>query len=152
MTAIADLPRIFMDDMATLFAGKLIGSGISRNVYTFGHNADYVLKVEYSQGYYQNTAEWLIWERVRGVKAIADWFAPCNSISDMGRWLIQRRTTAVTIDELRKKVPRVPVFFTDLKVGNWGRLGKRIVCHDYGSALVTEYGLTSRMKKADWWE
>ena len=152
MTAIQDVPNIMLQDMATLFAGSLIGGGLSRNVYSYGTDDTYVIKFEYAAGYFQNTMEWQVWSRVKEVPAIAAWFAPCNHISNMGRWLIQRRTTPVTIAELRKKLPRVPAVFTDLKVGNWGRLGKRIVCHDYGLTLITEHGMSAKTRKADWWE
>lgn len=152
MTAIQDVPNIMLQDMATLFAGQLIGSGITRNVYSYGINDDWVLKFEYGEGYFQNTKEWLVWNYVRDVPNVSAWFAPCNHISSMGKWLIQRRTKPVTIDELRKELPRVPVFFTDLKVGNWGCIGKRICCHDYGTSLITQDGVTTKTRKADWWE
>ena len=152
MTAIQEVPNIMLQDMATLFAGQLIGGGMSRNVYSYGVSDEYVIKFEFGQGDFQNTKEWLVWNYVRDVGAIAAWFAPCNHISHMGRWLIQRRTTPVTIDELRKELPRVPALFTDLKVGNWGRIGKRVVCHDYGTCLITQEGVTTKTRKAEWWE
>lgn len=152
MTAIQDVPNIMLQDMATLFAGHYIGGGISRNVWSYGLGDEYVLKFEYGEGRFQNTREWLVWTHVREVSGIASWFAPCNHISSMGKWLIQRRTTPVTLAELRKEMPRVPLFFTDLKVGNWGRIGKRIVCHDYGTCLITQDGITTKTRKADWWE
>jgi hypothetical protein len=152
VTAIQDVPNIMLQDMATMFAGQFIGSGLSRNVYEYGVSHEYVIKFEFGHGDFQNTKEWLVWEYVREVPNVAAWFAPCKQISHMGRWLIQRRTTPVTIDELRKELPRVPAHFTDLKVGNWGRIGKRICCHDYGTSLITQEGVTTKMRRADWWQ
>lgn len=152
MTAIQDVPNIMLQDMATMFAGQLIGSGMSRNVYSYALTGDYVIKFEFGEHEFQNTKEWLVWLHVKEVKNIAAWFAPCNQISHMGRWLLQRRTKPVTIAELRKELPRVPAVFSDLKVGNWGRLGKRIVCHDYGTCLITQEGVSTKTRRADWWE
>lgn len=44
------------------------------------------------------------------------------------------------------------MFFSDQKPENWGWLGDRIVCHDYGTALTTEYELTKRLRNANWLE
>lgn len=147
-----DLPRVSVLDALTLICGELIGEGLSRRVYAHATDQTRVIKFEFAKLYFQNTIEATVWKRVRDSKELARWFAPVVVISDHGRWAIQARTQPVTLEELRRKLPRVPAFFTDLKAGNWGRLGKRIVCHDYGSLLITEQGLTTRMRKADWWE
>lgn len=60
---------------------------------------------------------------------------------------MQSRTKPIEACELPKEVP---AFFCDLKAANWGRLGKRIVCHDYGNNPLMEKGMTTRMKKAVW--
>lgn len=47
---------------------------------------------------------------------------------------------------------RMPAFLTDMKRTNYGLIGKQVVCHDYGTNLLMQMGLTKRMKKADWWD
>src|SRR5690606_24055767 len=131
--SLEDLPRVTLLDAMTLFCGELIGSGISRQVYVFDLDPTRVIKFEFARTYYSNTLEAQMWSRVRDVKGIAAWFAPVYFISDHGRWMIQARTMPVTLDELRKEVPRVPMCFIALKAGHWGRLNGRIVCHDYGN-------------------
>lgn len=153
MTSIYDLPISTKDDAFTLFCGNRLGGGMTRVVYEFGYGkSDFVIKCEAGQGH-QNSMEFAVWKTVSDEhKSLMRWFAPCTHISDFGRWLIQRRTRPVTIDELRKELPKVPAFFSDMKVGNWGRLGKQIVCHDYGSYFVLHHGLTKAMRRAEWWE
>lgn len=46
----------------------------------------------------------------------------------------------------------MPIFFTDFKYLNYGFYDGRIVCHDYGTSLIFEHGMTKRTKKAEWWE
>jgi hypothetical protein len=148
-----ELPIAAKDDALTLLCGELLGAGASRHVYTYVPNpTDTVIKVEMERRWFQNVKEWMVWEAVRHVDHARPWFAPAIRISEFGVFMLQERTRPVTLAELRKELPRVPAFFTDLKVGNWGRVGKRIVCHDYGTCLTVENGLTRRMKRADWWE
>ena len=106
-----------------------------------------MVKVEVADGYFQNVAEYTVWESVRYIDDLKGWFAPVFRISDNGRFLIQARTKPV--DETRLP-ERVPSFFTDLQPSKWGSLNGRVVCHDYGLLLTTEKGLTTRMRKADW--
>lgn len=146
-----DLPNNAKDDGMTLLCLELLGSGLSRNVYTCTLNpSEWVIKVEMNAtGYFQNVAEYLVWKSVRDVKKISHWFAPILNISDSGLWMVQARTRPARGNELPKKVPR---FFTDTKIANWGWFEDRIVCHDYGTSLVTENGLTAHMQNAEWWE
>jgi hypothetical protein len=146
------LETFIKDDLLTIACGKQLGSGVSRAVYEF--NDDCVVKVEYDatrQGsLLQNAREMLVWREFSEYKVMKKWLAPCRYISRSGHWLIQEKTTPVTIDELRREAPRVPACFTDLKVANWGRLKGRIVCHDYGSLLLGKD--PEKTRKAVWWE
>lgn len=47
---------------------------------------------------------------------------------------------------------KVPAFLSDLKRTNYGMAGKFLVCHDYGTNLLFEHGMTTRLKKAEWWD
>jgi hypothetical protein len=147
-----DLPTSLKDDVMTLTCGELLGSGVSRQVYLYVPNpTDTVIKLQ-TDTRFQNQREWAVLESVKEAPELRKWFAPCICISDLGVWMLQERTTPVTLAELNRDVPKVPRFFTDLKAGNWGRIGKRYVCHDYGTALTTENGLTTRLKVAKWWD
>lgn len=144
-----DLPTSLKDDLLTLVCGEYLGAGCSRQVYWY--NSDTVIKIEVGKGWHQNAKEWHVWESVKNCEKLSPWFAPCIRMSDLCVYLLQARTQPVTLRELQREVPKVPVMFTDLKIGNWGRLGDRIVCHDYGSCLATEYGMSYKMKTAKWW-
>lgn len=141
-------------DAFTLLCDELLGRGQGREVYAVPFDRTLVVKLETvgKVQKFQNAAEWIVWESVQHDTRLARWFAPCVSISYSGLWLLQRRTSPVTLAELRKELPQVPASFTDLKVGNWGRLNGRIVCHDYGTAMTTQNGVTTRLKRAHWWE
>lgn len=160
MTRLYDLPDSLKDDALTLVCGKLLGSGVSRQVYAYVPNEkDTVIKLEVSEGWHQNALEWHVWNSVkRGTdtktKELKAWFAQCVQISSLGRWMLMERTYPVSLRELKKEIKKVPDVFTDLKVGNWGRLRNgRIVCHDYGTCLAIEHGLYNyRLRPAAWWE
>lgn len=139
------------EDLFRLVCWKSLGSGCYRHVFEF--NDTKVIKYELSSGKFANIAEYNIWKHLKeNCHPAMKWFAPCTAISPNGVWLVQERTTPVPIEILRKEVPRVPAYCTDLKAQNWGRLGKRIVCHDYAE-LNKDLGLSSlRMRKADWWD
>lgn len=132
------------EDFFDLMLGAELGSGISRRVFILKHGADnLVAKVE--KDGFQNVHEWNVWNRVEGT-AFAKWFAPAKALSPDGRVLIMERTIpAVDMPD------QVPAFFTDLKWENFGVLSdKRFVCHDYGTTLLVELGMTKRMRRAQW--
>lgn len=154
MTALQDVPVSVKDDAITLLCMTRVGSGVSRDVYACTLNPEkWVVKVETdADGRFQNVAEHLVWEAAQYMNDLKRWFAPVVNISDMGRWLVMERTSPVTLEELKRKVKQVPACFTDLKPSNWGKIGTRYVCHDYGVNMVTENGLNARLRKAEWWE
>lgn len=134
-------------DAFRMLTGKRLGGGMSREVYECELFPDCVVKVEDSAGFFQNVIEWETWSRVRGT-AYERWFAPCRWISPNGSILIMARTTELREHELPK---RMPVFLTDFKRQNYGRLGRQVVCHDYGTNLMFERGMTKRTRSASWW-
>jgi hypothetical protein len=142
---------VTVNDIVRMLLGKGIGAGIHRTVFEHGQDKTLVVKLENEAGSFANPQEWEVWERIRET-SLAKWFAPCVAISGAGAVLFQKRTEPVTLTVLRAELPQVPVFFTDLKVSNWGRFDGRIVCHDYANHLLYEKGMTGRMRKADWWE
>lgn len=133
-------------DFAYLFIGARLGGGAFREVFVNLANTAQVIKVEECAESFSNVAEWQVWEAVKDTEH-ARWFAPCVAMSACGTVMIQARTKPVEKEDLPAEVP---AFFTDLKPMNWGRLGDRIVCHDYGFHRMLERGMTKRMRKADW--
>ena len=135
-------------DLGFLIVGEKIGSGMSRDVYEYLPNKKYVIKVENYSNQFQNVLEYEIWNNIRWLpKHVSQWFAPCGSISPNGIFLLQERTR-----EPSKYPEKVPYFFKDLKKKNFGMIGKKFVCHDYGSFLREGHFSTQRMKKVEWYE
>lgn len=135
-------------DFFRLFTKEQLGQGSARAVYSCSIRPDLVIKFEDSSGSFQNIIEWETWRRVQGTK-FEEFFAPCEQISPCGTVLLQKRTTPVERDAYPKRLPR---FLTDLKRSNYGRLDGRFVCHDYGTNLLMEYGMTNKTNKVEWWE
>jgi hypothetical protein len=134
---------------------KPLGNGMSRQVFSTEVLSGCVIKVEERAGFFQNIIEWETWQRVKETD-YAKHFAKCFNISPDGRLLIMERTEPVH----RSMLPaRMPAFFTDFKLANYGivpagaREGVKVdlfVCHDYGTSLIFENGLTKRTKAVQW--
>ena len=136
-------------DLLTIVCGDKLGWGHGRHVYIFKPDPSLVIKFEYEERSFQNVLEWTVWDRIKEAPSVARWFCPIVDVSAGGTILLQKRTTPCE----DKKLPKmVPAYFTDLKRGNWGLLDGRVVCHDYGTTLLMEEGMTSRMVKAEWWD
>lgn len=143
---VEDLSPMILKDWMNYVLGKKIGNGIGRQVFVFELNPKWVVKVE--QSGYQNVIEYEMWKAAKGTK-YAKWFAPIEYMSGMGSVLLQQRTLPAP----RRAYPkRMPVFLGDYKYSNYGLLGGRLVCHDYGSAIIASNGLNGKMRKADWWD
>lgn len=146
---IHDLPTTARD-MASLFIGKRLGSGMSRTVYEHELDKTCVVKIESGGNRFQNVLEWEVWQTVKDTK-FAKWFAPCIDISPNGIILIQKKADLIPKSQYPKSIPR---FFMDTKFENFGMIGKQFVCFDYGTAHIDALNrsLTKKLKKADWWE
>lgn len=134
-------------DLFGLICGELLNFGISRRVYVYSPNSDFVIKFEDKAGWFQNVIEWETWEEVKETK-YKKWFAPCRMISPCGTALVMARTTPLAHDVYPKKLP---VFFNDFKYDNYGMFEKQLVCHDYGLSRLMTTGLTTRLRNAEWW-
>jgi hypothetical protein len=136
-------------DLYRLAVGERLGGGQDREVYEWRADPRFIVKFEVGARSFQNVVEWETWKRVQDHPA-RSWFAPCHSISDNGSILVMHRTTPLgPTDRLPTKVP---VFLTDLKRENFGRIDKRIVCHDYGmiGAILSSGYRTTKLKPARW--
>ncbi|HEX2099082.1 MAG TPA: hypothetical protein VHF69_00380 [Candidatus Synoicihabitans sp.] len=131
--------------------GAQVGEGVYRTVFECALAQELVLKIAKHEitWNFANVQEFTVWQAVQFTE-MAKWFAPCVDVSHGGLVLIQRKTEKVRAEELRRLLPKVPRFFTDLKAANWGRLDGRIVCHDYGNHLMLERGMGNVMRAADW--
>ena len=134
-------------DFLGLMLGKQIGDGVYREVYESKLDKTKVIKFETGEQSFSNVIEYETWIRVENTK-YAKWFAPVIEISSCGSVLVMEKTSPMSDREYPEKIP---AYFTDTKYENFGWLNGHIVCHDYGSHLLMEKGMTSRMKKADWW-
>lgn len=147
MTAFVEhLAPSILRDLASFVCADSLGSGLSRLVFVYRPNPKWVIKIE-EKGF-QNVLEQYVWSRVSETE-FKQWFAPIIDVSPLGTVILMERTRPARPEEYPEKVP---AFFTDLKRTNWGFLDGRMVCHDYGTNLLVECGLTKRMRKADWWD
>lgn len=147
------VPELTHVEAFDLLCDERIGYGMSRQVFTSKLLPGCVIKVEQDAGRFQNVVEWETWQRVRDTPA-SRWFAECKWISPNGHILIMERTRPAAANEFPDKVP---VFLSDLKRTNYGMArsnGEKewFVCHDYGTHLLFEHGMTKRLKKAEWWD
>lgn len=133
-------------DVAALVLGDCLGYGETRAIYEHALDKSLVVKVENGATNFCNISEWQIWQAVKDTE-FAKWFAPVVSIGPAGSVLTMRKCEPARREELPDKVP---AFFTDLKPENFGRLDGRIVCLDYGYHRFFEFGMTKRLRKADW--
>lgn len=146
-TYITEESSLIHRETALLFAGHKMGAGATRNVYACHTSPDCVIKVESASQSFDNIHEWTVWNQVKDTK-YAKWFAPCVSISPTGSVLLMKKTEQPRSNELPAKMP---AFFWDFALWNFGWYDGRLVCHDYGSIQeLLKHGLTSRMKPANW--
>lgn len=131
-------------DFWKLVAGDLIGEGVYRRVFNCALDPSLVIKVETTTGNFANVAEWNTWTNWQHCLSVADWLAPCVSISPNGLFMLQRKTTPLNMDRLPSHLPR---FLTDRKTSNYGMLGKRVVCHDYAYTVMT---MKEQLTRARW--
>lgn len=122
---IGDYPFV-AQDLARFALGDFIGSGAYRYVFEFDLIPNTVIK--YCPEADANVLEMAVWKAAKGQK-YAKWLAPCLHISFQGHFLIQRKCKPVKYTD---KLPKmIPDFFTDIKLENFGWIGKQLVCHDY---------------------
>lgn len=130
-------------ELKSIIYGKELGSGVSRTVYEYLPDKSCVIKVEETAGWFQNIREWEMWKDSQMIKEITKWLAPVIDISPCGLLLIQKRVLPLR----DKEVPtHLPAFLSDCKRDNYGIYEGRVVCCDYGTALMS---LSTRMRKVD---
>jgi len=134
-------------DLFRMLCGERIGKGTSREVYECAYDPRFVVKIESAPGSFQNVTEWNMWWDADRIPHAAEWLAPCVKISPCGIVLIQKRTKPA------KNYPKkLPEWLTDTKRTNYGMIGRRFVCHDYGVNTMRNSGLSKHLRKVDWWD
>lgn len=136
-------------DLILMICGKKLGQGYSRVVYEYNMDDKYVVKIEL-QNTDSNRAEFLLWYEVQGLKGskawVKEWFAPIKYCSPNGKILIMKRTK----QDFKKTRPnKVPSFFQDVKSDNFGWIGNKFVCHDYGS-IYNFIKYENKFQNIDW--
>lgn len=113
--------------------GQKIGAGSFRMVYEYNLDPEkYVIKLE-PNNTESNMSEYLLWDEIQGLcgelEWVKNWFAPILWCSPNGKILVMQKTE----EKPNKQRPKeVPAFFQDVKYDNWGWIGNKFVCHDYG--------------------
>lgn len=136
----------YQRELLEFICGERLGAGMSREVFRFALDDEYVIKFESIEHRFQNVEEMMTWQAVEHTR-FAKWFAPCKAISGCGRILLQRYAAPIAASNLPKEIP---AFFTDTKPGNWGLIGKQPVAMDYGRTMLMSRGLSNAMRKAQW--
>lgn len=151
MTQVFDeLPERVLRDMMSMIVGDKLGEGIDRVTYVWPTDPTKVVKFQVGQYYFQNHLEYTIWCRVKDTEH-AKWFAPCYGCSANGMVLLQKRTRP-----LPKNLPlEMPAFLTDFSRRNYGMIGNRIVCHDYGfpeilNQIFAKGSRALKLRKVEW--
>lgn len=149
-----DFPEEITSDLLSMMLGRKLGSGLNREVYEYKLDSDYVVKIELDSTEnhsFQNVEEYNAWCEVRFTK-FAKWFAPCKTISNSGKILIQRRVYPIMPESIETHYPKaempkkIPYFFTDIKRSTFGWMDGKFVCCDYGLNLLRTWGLTNKMQ------
>ena len=137
-----------MNELEQYIFGKKLGYGAYREVFEFIPNQEYVIKVALENGRAVNLLEEKLWWDIYETP-LAKWFAPVISVSESGKYLLQKKIEQIPKDQYPKMLPH---FFTDTKYSNFGYLkGKGFVCCDYGSFNIFR-GVSPKMVKVKWWE
>lgn len=133
-----------LEEYKDVLLGKKIGRGAYRDVYECSLNKKYVVKVENENNGFANMREWKVWEEVQ-YTPFEKWFAPCLMISNNGLILIQEK-----VKHSEDLPDKIPYFFTDIKPENFGYIGKKFVCCDYGSLMYQRTWSEKKMRNPKW--
>lgn len=135
-------------DLLRFCLGDFIGSGDYRMVFEWSFKPNTVVKYCDAEDCQANWTEYSIWESVKGTKN-EKWFCPVLGISPCGRFLLMKKAKPIkATDKFPKKIPN---FFTDTHTGNFGWIGKRLVCTDYQFIhRALDISFNTKMRNAEW--
>lgn len=139
---------LMLSDFIDMWCGKFVGSGSSRMVYEFTLNKTLVVKIDHTNGGFFNVAEWDTYHNIKNSHPkLAKYLAPCIQISNAGKVMLQQKTECIRSSQLPKSIP---FFLADTKLQNWGKLGNKVVCHDFANSRIYSH-VSQRMVKPEWW-
>jgi hypothetical protein len=143
-----DFGRINDSTLMKALCGQYKDHGSSRDVYQCKMHHDFVVKVQYN-GKFDNVLEHEIWGAIQYADWWAEWFAECVFISKTGKILIQQK---IILKPSKKDYPKkIPRFFTDIKIDNYGFVGDQLKCCDYAHVLGMLTGcMDKKMRRATW--
>lgn len=139
--------QMLVTDLVFMCLGPKIGSGDTRDVFEFGLNDDWVIKVEEGNTH-NNVLEFELWHDAKlSNDGLKDWLAPCRALSNCGKFLLMDKTTPVL--RYPEKMPRC---LNDTHTANFGMIGDKFVCHDYANMRLLSDPQRMREKKTKWRE
>ncbi len=112
--------------------GEKIGSGVIRDVYEYGKG--YVLKFDKYSGS-ENFYEYQNYQ-IAKERGWDEWLAPCVSISDDHKYLIQKR--GMKVMSVPEDLPEWIKKIDDKAARQWVRINGRAVLCDYGGVDLNE--------------
>lgn len=145
-------------DFILSLCGKKLGAGLYRSVYDYNLDDRYVIKIEPNTTE-SNITEFMLWDEIIGLCGelswVKDWFAPVLWMSPNGKILVMEKTyeESKVRGKLLERPEEVPAFFTDLKRDNFGWIGNKFVCHDYGffHKFIKYEKKMQKIKPDCWW-
>lgn len=143
-------------DLIITLLGKKIGSGVYRAVYEHNWDEDWVIKIE-PNSTECNLTEFMLWDEIRGLKNelewVKDWFAPVLWMSPNGKILCMQKTSEFPKNKKLERPREIPAFLSDVKRDNFGWIGNKFVCHDYGFIFkfIKYEKKMQKIKKDCWW-
>lgn len=137
-----------MQDLVRMCLGDFIKSGEYRTVFNWDLKPSTVVKYCHKEDCSPNWIEFSIYSSVIGTK-YQKWFCPVLQISPCGRFLLMKKARPIkSTDKLPKKLPN---FFTDIHTGNFGWIGKQLVCIDYQFiSRALDLSFNTNMRDVDW--
>lgn len=128
------------------WCGEKLGEGVYREVYVLKANPRCIVKIEknINNTNFSNVLEHHIWNTNCWDKSLRQWLAPVIAINTKGTILIQKRIKQYKNKEYPSQIPSN---FTDVKRSNFGYIGKRFVCCDYGNMMLK---LSSNKRNIKW--
>jgi len=144
---VIDLP-FAMQDLVRFCFGDFIGKGSFRTVFNWDLRSGTVVKFCHANDCQSNWTEYAIWQSIKDTKN-AKWFCPVIDISPCGRFLLMKK--ARSLKQTDKLPTKLPNFFTDIHTGNFGWIGKQLVCTDYQFIeRPLDLSFNTNMRKAEW--
>jgi hypothetical protein len=116
------------------FLGGYLGEGFRRIVYAHKDREDLVIKFLKNLEDNHNRTEFDNWQKFKDTDQ-GRWLAPCYSLSNDGRFLVQQRVEV--LDEAPQSVPEWIKTLRDWSFGgnqskHWGSWDGRVLLIDYG--------------------